>query len=267
MQEQIKGTMYVISQNERNAGNDMGKFNYSIKMPAQQIIYLGLVLDTENSQDGFNVLSVTPGGIADKLAIQPGDKVKAINNTNIDSADKEKAIEQLKNALTGEELSLIVVSNGEENVLTTKLIANYIPEITIDIGALGVTSIEAESLYENDSQTCGEISDLIKPPVTQDIYPVAIQTIDGRNINNFPKHHRLKTGKHTILMQEMITEGTGNSLFAKRGPSTKGLVIDVKPNMSYRLGAKFIRKNRSKTVNEEYWEPVIWKSKAKKCSL
>jgi len=264
MQEQIESTLLVVSQNERNAGNDMSSFHYSIDIPAQKIIYLGLVLDTANSRDGYKVLSVTPGGVGDKLDIQPGDKVKAINNINMDSIDKTKVMDLLKDALKEDELSLAVESKGKFKVLTTKLTPNHIPEIKIEIGSLGAMEISSTK----ESTACGLVSIYNIPPEARDIYPVTVKMVDDLamdgNLSRRTRHF-LKPGKHTVYLREQISSSSWR--VSKRKSSTKSLVIDVKANMSYEIGAQFIRSKRYEKASGEYWEPVVWRTKEKKCHL
>jgi hypothetical protein len=47
----------------------------------------------------------------------------------------------------------------------------------------------------------------------------------------------------------------------------KSFVIDVKPNMSYRIGARLIKdKLDTKSIRDNaYWEPVVWETVPEAC--
>ena len=266
MEQEMIGTLLTISENERKAGNDMSNFYYSIDLPAQQHIQLGLVLDTENPQEGYKVLSVTPNGIADQLAISTGDKIIEINGVTINVANNKKAIEQLKQAVSGRDLSLVVNSQGENKTLFTPLTSNYIPEIKIEIGSQIKVANKSVKTVQYDESSCGEISLFFNPPATRGIYPAYIYSLDSRtNILASRKNFKLKPGKHTIYLHELISDIDVRRSKGRR--KAKILIVDVKPNMSYKVGAQFNRKKRFKIHNQEYWQPVVWSTSDKKCSI
>jgi len=266
MEQEMIGTLLTISENERIAGNDMSNFYYSIDLPAQQHIQLGLVLDTESPQEGYKVLSVTPNGIADQLAISTGDKIIEINGVTINAENNKQTIEQLKNAVFGRDLSLVVNSQGINKTFSTQLTSNYIPEIKIEIGSQMKVANKSVKTVQDDDISCGEISLFFNPPAARGIYPAYIYSLDNRtNIPASKKSFKLKPGKHTIYLHELISDVDVRR--SKGRNKAKGLIIDVKPNMSYKIGAKFNRNKRFKVHNQEYWQPVVWSTLDKECSI
>ena len=82
LQEQIRVTLLAVSNNERVAGKNMNDFHYLFSLPAQKITYLGLILELDNTDNGYEVLSVTPGSTADKLEITVTDVLGHVIETH-----------------------------------------------------------------------------------------------------------------------------------------------------------------------------------------
>ena len=70
-------------------------------------------------------------------------------------------------------------------------------------------------------------------------------------------------------MIKVIENIRENSLTRRRGEmkNFKYIEIDIQANKKYALGAKFIRKNRSKLKTGEYWQPVVWSESEESCKL
>ena len=117
-----------------------------------------------------------------------------------------------------------------------------------------------------DNMNCGIITLYNKPPKTKNIHFASINSIDGITVSSDSQVFTLATGKHLVKVIENIRE---NSLTRRRGEAKnfKFIEIDVQANKKYALGAKFIRKNRSKLSSGEYWEPVVWKENTEDCKL
>jgi hypothetical protein len=122
------------------------------------------------------------------------------------------------------------------------------------------------SVVENKAtdQGCGEIILYSRPPKTKNIHYVWINQIDGQTVSTKSNRFTLSAGKHRIKVVEQIQS---NQFTRRRGEMMNAKYIDfeVKPNMKYSLGAKFIRKNRSKLKTGEYWNPVVWKTTESVC--
>ena len=54
---------------------------------------------------------------------------------------------------------------------------------------------------------------------------------------------------------------------ASAGEVYKVLVVDVKPDHSYRIGARLLRDrlDAASIRDNAYWEPVVWSSVAERC--
>ncbi|WP_168204201.1 PDZ domain-containing protein [Aliikangiella coralliicola] len=280
LEGQIKGTVLAITENERKAGRNIDDFYFAIELPAQQQASLGMVLDVENVEQGYSVLSVAPGSLAEKININRGDKIVAINDIEVEATSSNAALEQLQQLTPGQELRLAFNRNGNIKQAVVEMAGDYIPGIKLEIGSQPVfkTALlsEAGDDSENNSQNaddksmldenaCGEVSVFFRPPETKDIYPAFINTIDDRGVIRTRHSFRLSPGKHIIKLHELITDPF---LRRTRGmQKAKPIEIDVKPNMTYYLGAKFIRAKRSRVFKELYWEPVIWRTSERECEL
>ena len=119
---------------------------------------------------------------------------------------------------------------------------------------------------------CGYISATAKPPQSAGIYPADIVRIDGKDtpkraLNRYP----LPVGKHAIAIQEQVASTPrGYTLLRKLGNQATAVVlkiieIDVKPNMSYQLGAKLDKAKIDRKQPDAFWEPVVWQELAVKC--
>lgn len=256
LQDEIRSTLIAVSKYETQAGKDMRNFHYTLALPAHEITYLGMVLNLDNEENGFEVLSVTPGGSADKLAIKSQDRVLEINNIKVNSSNKDATIAALRNLRRGDSLDLVVSSANETRELTTKLEGQYVPPINIEFG------LNENSASMSGSQGgCGIVSISTRPPESRDIYPATFHKINKdhlkRNRNNFI----LPVGKHTIYLHD----GIDDQQMRKRNIKAKPIEIVVKANTVYHLGAKFNRSKKYKTVNGDYWTPVIWKTATREC--
>ena len=114
-------------------------------------------------------------------------------------------------------------------------------------------------------------------PKSENVFLANITQIDGRS-TSFMKANRQKVaaGSHTLTVSEQIDERRFNDaqLFQIRkmkdltnARAYKKLTVDVKPGVSYRIGAQLNRDKldtRSIKANA-YWEPVVWEQVAEPC--
>jgi len=271
LQEQIRVTLLAVSNNERIAGKNMYDFHYLFSLPAQEVTYLGLILELDNADNGYEVLSVTPGSTADKLAIKSREHILKINDLTINNSTAESSLRLLNDLKPGEVLNLTVKSKKGERELTTKLTGQFIPKISLEIGSDNkMAAMETASLNSNNtaSGVCGKVSAFFNPPEAKEIYPASFYKIDDGHLNKNRNSFKLPVGKHTISLHEHIDDKN----FSKKGRGRgyrkdKSIEIDVKENTTYYIGAKFIRKNKLKILKDEYWTPIVWKVSNKECSL
>lgn len=137
-------------------------------------------------------------------------------------------------------------------------------------GMLSFSAIANDSDVAAESSTaksngCGMVTLNENPPKTKNVHYAAINQIDGQTVSSRSTRFALAEGKHTIKVVEKIED---SSFTRRRGEmkNYKHIILDVKSNVKYSLGAKFDRKKRSKLKTGEYWEPVVWRMVEQNCS-
>lgn len=267
LETQIKGTLLAVAENENRAGRNMDKFYYLVDLPAKQQANLGLVVDVNDVEKGYSVISVTPGSAADEVKITAGDRIVAINQLTINSSNHDKALMQLHDISPGKKLRLALADKDTTRDVELQVKGDYLPGIRLEVGnqpAL-VESYQVASNEEN-SEACGEVSVFFQPPATRDLYSAYIHKIDDKPMMRHRHSFRLPPGKHRIYLHELISDP-----FLTRRKSglqkAKFIDVDIKPDTTYYFAAKFYRAKKFRTFKEEYWEPVIWRTKERPCKL
>jgi hypothetical protein len=260
LQQHIEDTLRKISDIESQAGNDINGYLYSVEVPAKkEAIYIGLIMDEEKDLDGYRVLSVTPGSLADKLQIEEGDVILSINQIEISPSTRAQALHSLRALKAGDTLTMSILHRGSYRELDAKITTTHLPDYTLQVGS------HSSANSSDELEECGEISISILPPETQDMYQVSVNKIDGETVLNINGNFRLALGSHTLELIEHIRD----PYFARRRGEMKNakmLEIDVEPDIRFHLAAKFNRNNRSKLVEGGYWDPVVWKKSKRECN-
>ncbi len=221
---------------------------------------LGAVVDVRQAnRNGIAVLAITPGGAADRMGLRVGDRLLAINGRRLDGTQKPSST--LEGALqeNGGALQVEATRNGKPLALS------------------GRADVVRPAVSGN-STSCGYVSTQAGVvPRTQRIFHADITQIDGRSTPIQPTYrHRASAGKHVLVVRELIDSNYLNSAqlnqiakmkkfaFAR---AYKSFVIEVKPNMSYRIGARLLKdKLDTQSIRgNAYWEPVVWEVVPEAC--
>lgn len=221
---------------------------------------LGAVVDARQANaNGAALLAITPGGAADRMGLQTGDRLRAINGHRLD--DTPMPSSALERALRE--------GNG---VLQVEVMRNGKPLLVSGRADLAVAG------RQGDMRSCGYVTDREGVvPRSQNIFHVEITQIEGRSTPLIPANrHRVESGKRVLVVSELIAYTRLNSAqlvqikkmkrfaFAR---AYKSFVIDVKPDMSYRIGARLIKdKLDTQSIRDNaYWEPVVWEVVPQPC--
>ncbi len=253
LKQTINTTLSKITELERGVGNDNG-VSLFLQQDAEAISSLGLVLSNNNK-----VLLVTPQSQADNLGIESGDQILALRIDN-----KLKDLSTPLQLTSGQAIS-VQFMRGEQ----TKTVSGNIA-LTEALAWKLQTEIPANQDFDEveirDEKVCGRISKFFRPPESRDYYPVGINQINGKTIIRGREIVRLSPGKHVIKLNEYIIP---RGLKIRRPIRIKGklIEIDVEPNKTYHLAAKFDSSKRLKSKDEQYWEPIIWKVSDRSCEL
>lgn len=239
-----------VAANALQAGTSSGAPRYE----------LGAVMDVRQAnRNGIAILAITPGGAAERMGLQVGDHVLAINGRRLDGTAKpSSALEGALRESSGE-LEVEASRNGKPLALAGPADAVTAP-------------------LSSASTSCGYVSTQAGVvPRKLHIFRADITQIDGRSTPLQPTYrHRASAGKHVLVVRELIESNYLNSAqlnqiakmkkfaFAR---AYKSFVIDVKPGMSYRVGARLLKdKLDTQSIRDNaYWEPVVWEEVAETC--
>jgi len=271
MQQEIKGTLLTISQNELKAGKDINNLSFKTQIPVHHNFHLGLELDTKKPENGYVILSIIPGSIADKLSISVGDTIIAINGKKI--GPNYSISEQLQASLKNQKLTFEVKSEGKVRILTTKIDPLYIPQISLEIGTEQALANNSKNA-QYDTNACGQVHFAEHIIGSKIIYPVYITKINDKNkrlgSTGYQKdapyenkiQHNLKTGKNTITL---TSPGAQSEALQRRSMRAKKVQkkifeINIEKNKTYYLAAQ---------VNKiaKTWKPIIYKIENEECEL
>lgn len=219
---------------------------------------LDVVVDVRRPHaQGLMVLAVTPGGTGDRVGLRVGDRILEVNGRPL-TGTLQPSRAMAEALETSQPLQLRVSRDGREQVLTGDTAASDLPAPAAPEGCGYVT-------------TRGTL-----PHVVDRLYPVEIIDIDGGGRPIDANRHRLPAGLHVVIVNERIEDTRFDPLqrlqrsvmLARQGARAgKALVIDVRPNVRYRLGARFLEENLgSRTIRENaYWEPLVWEEVGDEC--
>lgn len=216
---------------------------------------LGAVLDVRRPHvDGITVLAITPGGAAEQMGLEVGDRLLVVNGRSL--TDTLTPNDTLEGALAGGGPVNATVSRGNR---------------TIELSSS--TPIAASAQLEG----CGYITNRgTLPHVSENLYPVRILSIDGGGQPVDANRHRLPAGTHAVIVSERIRDDrfdplelrARTDLYRRDGFRVgKTLVVEVKPGIRTRLAARFLEDGMDLgTIRDNaYWEPLVWEEVEDAC--
>jgi membrane-associated protease RseP (regulator of RpoE activity) len=248
----------------------LGSFDQPLTMsrPAQVRYELGAVVDVRKPDPrGIEVLAITPDGAAARMGLKTGDRLVAINGHRLDGRDAPATL--LRNAMAA--------SNGNVRLLAAR------GKTRVELaGAADTAAVPAYRLTIGDAAPdqpagCGYVTYSAMPPRSKNLFQVFITTIDGRSTPpGLVNRLRVDAGRHLLTVQELIpayrmlpSQNLQRSLMHRqlKTRAYKPLVVDVKPNTDYRIGARLHkdRLDRTGIRSNAYWEPVVWEQRADEC--
>lgn len=221
---------------------------------------LGAVVDVRQaSRNGVAILAVTPGGAADRMGLLVGDRLIAVNGRRLDGTPKPSIV--LEDALQAGNGALQVEAIRKGKSL-----------------ALSGPADAMRPIAPGPAASCGYLSTRAGVvPRKQHVFRAEITQIDGRSTPIQPVYrHQASAGKHVLVVREFIDPDYLNpaqlNQIAKMkkfafARAYKSFVIDVKPNMGYRIGARLIKdKLDTQSIRDNaYWEPVVWEVVPEAC--
>lgn len=232
----------------------------TVGKPAQVHYELGAVVDVRSTDDGLEVLAITPGGAAERMALKRGDRLLAINGARLaDVADAGAILQRAMRDSDGQ--VRLRVARGERTIqLSGAADAAAIPAYQLTVGA--GQAVEG----------CGYVTAVLGvPPESRQVFDALITQIDGRStpLRGEPNRFRLPAGRHVLTVNEHIDRSRLSLSEQRRialmrrhewGDVYKTLVVEVKPGISYRVGAH-LRQDKLDADSiraNQYWRPVVY---------
>ena len=216
---------------------------------------LGAVVDVRAADArGAQVLAVTPGGAAERLGVQPGDRLLAVNGRALDAGAADALAEAVQ------------AGNGKLRL-----------ELARDGRRLALSGQADRDPLASAADACGRVTTSGSPPrMSENVYPVRIYDIDGTG-TPLGAWHELQAGTHVLLVEEAIDRHRFDAMQLERrdrmrarlGPrAAKALLVEVAADTRYRVGARLFpeRIDTAAGINDNgYWEPVVWATEPAPC--
>ena len=261
-------------------GDHPEEVHLSIDEPSRRVADLGVLVDStsaERANDGLRIVGTTPGGSAEHGGLRPGDVIVSVNGTSLknlgaDSDGRALAAATLRssvNETSSSQLQLDVMRNGDRLAMNVPVQSVFVPAMRVELGS---GTVAAQTARSTSSSGCGRISTFDVAPRSERIYHATIEQIDGvtpgptgRNMETY----RVSAGEHKLLVNEDIPTrqvGIGpDATMRYQRDHSKVLIIDVKPDTTVMIGAKFHQDKANNVRNGEYWDPVAWREKGMSC--
>ncbi|MDO6445510.1 PDZ domain-containing protein [Colwellia sp. 1_MG-2023] len=134
LQKEIEATTLAIAKNESSKNKDITELNYAISLPEKQYANLGLLVNLTIKDQGYQVISVTPGSDAYKLGIRVNDFIQKIDGVNVGELSKKAVIGTLYKVNPDDVISLGVESKGVYQEIVVKIHGVLLPAIRLNVG-------------------------------------------------------------------------------------------------------------------------------------
>lgn len=283
LRQEIRETVARVMASEAFAGRSADALAFSLSLPAERYLDLGLLLDRRDpATEGLRVLGTTPGGSAQALGLRAGDVITAVGEVPLAglglAADgTAQAVARLKSALDelpdGGRLTVDVLRDGRSVRFDGAVAARYLPPLRIELGegnlvgstgaAAAPIRLAAATAAASDG-SCGRISTFHIAPRSQRLYPARVLAVDGSIPGPADQDtYRLPPGTHTVEVAEEINAGDLPPVFTRRRAELgrKTFTVVVEPGTTHLVAARLLDGSGAR----DYWEPVVWKTLAEDC--
>lgn len=207
------------------------------------------------------VLSVREGSVAATMGLRTNDQVIRLNSLDITGDSLGDVLQYLAGLEHGSQLTAAIKRGGEGLELNGQVLATVVPGWRLHIELPRRDYVAGMS---SNSSECGRVSVFLQPSLT-DHYRARIINVNGEPYKSLSPNLVLPVGEHIIGLVDLIDNRRLN-----RGGNidqVKLLSVVVEANKKYHLGSHFVSSKRYERVNQNYWEPVVWKVTEQSCSL
>jgi len=251
--------------------------------PARRIVSLGALVDSTSAQsagDGLHVLGTTPGSTADRLGLQAGDVIVAVNGTSLrglgaDSRGRALAATTLRSVVDAlpdsSTVSVDVARRERRLTLNAPMQAVYVPAMHVELGdaaAAAAAGAGPGAAPMESSDGCGRISAFDVAPRGERLYAARILLIDGSTPGpSGTPSFRVAPGEHRLLVAENIpTQALGvGEIATRRRQTSKALTVMVHPGQTALVAAQLHLDKTTDLNHGGYWDPVVWKEIVEAC--
>lgn len=267
--EEFRQTLLRLAQ----AGDLPTRDPLLIERPAERVANFGLLVDRDNAA-GLLVLGTLPGGSAERIGLQAGDRLMAANGIDLTGPGGSERMRSLLDNLEDDgPMAFDVVREGSKRHLTGNVDAVALPAMRIELIPSDDSTVSGggDRVRGDPDSVCGRISTFAAAPRTRELFPARLIAVDGElpgpsNQDTF----RIAPGTHVLTVAEMIDEryfsAIANQQRSRRGRDAyKMLEIDVQPGVTYLLAARYYPNQHSSILDGGYWEPALWKERAEPC--
>lgn len=223
---------------------------------------LGLVVDGRRTGDeGVLVLAVSPQGAAERMGVQVGDRVLAINGESLVGVQATGELFERAVAASDGDARLEIERDGAPVTLAGR--ADEV--MAVGNGVAPQTG-------------CGYVSAQgVQPRVSRNIFQGEITQINGDSTPLEPlNRYRVPAGRHVVVVREQIDRHRISRGDARRihrmqrreaARANKVLVVDVEPDTRYSIGAELLpdQMDPDSIRANQWWQPVVWESRPEAC--
>lgn len=275
--EEFRQTLLRLAQAGELPAGDTPVF---IERPAERVPNFGLLIDRDNDA-GLLVLGTLPGGSAEQIGLQAGDRLLAANNVDLTGPGGSVRMRGLLDEIDDEApMAFRVLRDGREERLAGTVEAVALPAMRVELipandtaGGAGsdTDAIAMDHVAGDPDSSCGRISTFPVAPRTRQLFSARLIAVDGELPGPSSQDtFRIAPGRHVLTVAEAIDpryfQSIANQQRSRQGRrGYKDIEIDVRPGVTYLLAARFHLDRSSQILDGGYWEPVIWKERAEAC--
>ncbi|MDN7138489.1 PDZ domain-containing protein [Pseudidiomarina sp. 1ASP75-14] len=224
----------------------------TLEEPTRSYFDWGAVLNPSG-----RVMSVRDDSVAQEMGIEVGDRILSVDGQQLAEQSLQDIVSYLETLDHGNSFAVTVQRQGQTETLSGRVKATVIPGWRLEV------DVEQTVVDKANEANCGRVSVFVTPPEARDLYPAYFVSIDGDNVLTRKPIFKLSPGKHSIEVHELISDPWVRRSRSINQP--KQLELNVEPDTTYYIAARFIREKRLSSVREEYWEPVVWREVKQQC--
>ena len=130
----VKETMSLITIADSKQGNTLEQYQYHWDLASSYKINLGLILEMNDRQSAFEVLSVTSGSLASSYGISVIDEIVLVDDIPVSAETEAGILERIQRLKVDENLVLTVSREGANQEIVIPVSGKYVPQIRLEIG-------------------------------------------------------------------------------------------------------------------------------------